>query len=572
MSTPAPLAGALAPHPRWLAARQALHRAFLADCAPPDASWLAWLGRPTESFDLDQVGAMWRQAARPPGTVRPINHLYVHVPFCKSICTFCNYERLRPRSPGLLAAWEARLVHAVETLSPSLAGVTFSTMYFGGGTPSVLPADQLRRVVRVLEANLDLRDARSRYFELDPAMMSEGRVQALVELGFLHLSFGVQTLDEAVNRAHDRGSQDRRVVGERFAQLRAAGIHDVSCDFLLGLAGTTVDQLLAELDETLSTWQPVWVDVFQLVPTRRYLDLHFGGDRAAFDAHMAPFLARGPQGVRDLAHKHGYRLNDGHGHAISLYKHQERPTVDPATGLMMPAGPTAYSQQSCEQDAPLHLLGLGTSARSQLFGRAWLQYRDPGEDIEAPGPARFEGSAVELRDEGLMWLAHDLRDRDNVDRAVFAGVFGQDVQELFPAAVAAWRALGLVAREDPAVLSLRPMERMERIEALCWLVPEERLEWELGKQQKLDLSPQALAERTGLSPGQAVAAGAAGEPLMVSHWSLGRLHLLHPAGPVTLRLRPVAGAPPAMVLESGPPGLDLRPLAARLRRALAPSR
>jgi coproporphyrinogen III oxidase-like Fe-S oxidoreductase len=558
-------AAAPAPHPRWLAARQALHRDFIAACQPPDASWLAWLGRPSEELDLAQVGALWRRSARPPGTVQPVNHLYVHVPFCKSICTFCNYERLRPTSPGLLAAWEARLVHAVETLAPSLAEVTFSTMYFGGGTPSVLPADQLRRVVRVLEAHLDLRDARSRYFELDPAMMSEGRVQALVELGFLHLSFGVQTLDEAVNRAHDRGPQDRRVVGERFAQLRAAGIHDVSCDFLFGLAGTTVDQLLAELDEALTTWQPVWVDVFQLVPTRRYLDLHFGGDRAAFDAHMAPFLERGPPGVRALARRHGYRLNDGHGHAISLYKHQERPTTDPSTGWMLPEGPTAYSQQACEQRAPLHLLGLGTSARSQLFGGAWLQYRDPEGGIEAPGPARFQGHTVDLVDEGRMWLAHDLRDRHVVDRATFAGVFGRDVEAMFPAAVAAWRALGLLDHEDAASLALRPMERMARIEALCWLIPEERLEWELGKRQGLDLSAPALAGRVGLHPGQQVLG------CTVSAWSAGRLHLEHPAGPVTLRLRPVPGGPPAVLLERAPAGLDLRPLAARLRRALAPA-
>ncbi|MCK6503877.1 radical SAM protein [Myxococcota bacterium] len=559
-------AASTAPHPRWLASRQALHRDFLAACQPPDASWLAWLGRSTEELDLDQVGALWRRAARPPGSVRPVNHLYVHVPFCKSICTFCNYERLRPNSPGLLAAWEARLVHAVETLAPSLAEVTFSTLYFGGGTPSVLPADQLRRVVRVLEDNLHLQDARSRYFELDPAMMSEGRVQALVELGFLHLSFGVQTLDEEVNRAHDRGPQDRRVVGERFAQLRAAGIHDVSCDFLLGLAGTTVDQLLAELDEALATWQPVWVDVFQLVPTHRYVDLHFGGDRAAFDAHLAPFLERGPPGVRALAHKHGYRLNDGHGHAISLYKHQERPTVDPATGWMLPQGPTAYSQQACEQRAPLHLLGLGTSARSQIFGAAWLQYRDPEPGIEAPGPARFQGHTVDRVDEGRMWLTHDLRDRHGVDRATFAGVFGQDVAVMFPAAVAAWRTLGLLAHEDAATLALRPMERMERIEALCWLIPEERLEWELGRRLGLDLSAEALAARVGLQPGPELLG------CTIVGWSAGRLHLQHPTGPVTLRLRPVPGAPPAVVLERAPAGLDLRPLAARLRRALAPPR
>lgn len=552
------------PNPRWLASRQALHEAFVRVCKPPDASWLAYLGRHRDDLSLDEARQLWSRAASPPGTAAAVNHVYVHVPFCKSICTFCNYERLQPRSPKLLRAWEARLIDAVETLSPGLREVTFSTLYFGGGTPSVLPADQLRRVVAALEANLDLQDAASRYFELDPAMMSDARVAALVDLGFAHLSFGVQTLDAQVNAAHNRGAQGREIVDQRFTQLRAAGIHDVSCDFLLGLAGTTVDQLLAEIDETLRTWQPVWVDVFQLVPTRAYLDSHFDGSRAAFDHHLAPFLARGPAGVRALAGQHGYRLNDGVGHAISMYKHNDQRTLDPRTGEHLPAGPTAYSQQACEQDAPLNLLGLGTSARSQVFGGAWLQYRDPDDDIAAPGPARFSGARVSLRDEALMWLVHDLRDRDQTDRGRFRSVFGQDVEALMPQAVATWRAQGLLARDDQEVLGLAPQERMDRIRALLWLLPEERLEWELAKRQGLDLSPQSLEAAVELP-----------EEIggwRVRCWSPARVQLERVGCALSLRVRPgLDGGSPTVVVEGSPPAdgtAGLRQIAARIRRAL----
>ncbi|MCB9781235.1 MAG: radical SAM protein [Alphaproteobacteria bacterium] len=561
------------PDPRWLQRRQALHDDFDRVCTPPDASWLAYLGRHREILSLDDLAGLWRTAAAPPGDRAAINHVYVHVPFCKSICSFCNYERLRPRSPDLLRAWEARLVHTVETLAPALRDVTFSTLYFGGGTPSVLPADQLRRVVAVLEQHLRLDDAMSRYLELDPAMMSDSRVAALRDLGFSHLSFGIQTLDAAVNAAHDRGAQGRELVGKRFDDLRAAGIHDVSCDFLLGLAGTTVDQILAELDETLSRWAPVWVDVFQLVPTQGYLDRHFGGSRAAFDAHMQPFLDRGPDGVRRIAATHGYRLNDGQGHAISLYKHNEQPTVDPRTGRHLPEGPTAYSQQACEQDAPLNLLGLGTSARTQIFGGAWAEYRDPGDDIAADGPTRFLGSRISLVDEALMWLVHDLRDRDHTDRARFHSVFGRDVEALFPGAVAAWRAQGLLARDDAGGLSLVPQDRAARIRALLWLVPEERLEWELARRVGLDLSPDGLAER--LSP---LGPGAEVEGWTLTGTSASHLHLSRDGLALRLRVRPDAdGGPPRLVVADPVPQdahavATLRAAARLLRRALGPSR
>lgn len=554
---------------RWLDSRLELHRAFDRICEPPDASWLAYLGRYVQDYTTQQVAERWAAADRDPGLVPAVNHVYLHVPFCKSICSFCNYERLQPRRPELLRIYEARVIEALEALAPSLRGIPWHTLYLGGGTPSVLPADQLRRIVNAFDANLDFTAQSTRYFEMDPAVMSAARLDTLLDLGFHHFSFGIQSLDPLINDAHNRGSQGREVISQRFAEFRERGVHDVSCDFLLGLAGTTVDGIIAEVREVLANWRPTWIDTYQVTPTRAYLDSHFGGSRAAFDAHMRPFLDRGPEELRKLAEEFEYVFVGGDGHHISMYDHREPPLQADGSRPNIFGEYTAYSQLASEQDAPLHLLGLGTSARSRIFGGGFYEYRDPGDDVGNPGPAHWEGHDIDIRDDALCYLVHDLRDTDIVDRQRFSAVFGRHLVEIFPDAVAAWRALGILVEATEDRLVLKSQTRRERVRTLLWLIPEDRMEWEIARRVGLSLAPDDLAAR--LAP---IGPGTVFGGWRVDGWGPARIRLRHRHGLVDLRVRPdlAGGDVPGMVVEGRPPpgSVDeLRSVVRIIRRAFA---
>ena len=93
--------------PRWLQRRQQLNDRFAELQRIRDASQLAYMRGPTARFTEDEVVDLWAQAAvaSMPGTLAPRNHVYIHVPFCKSICSFCNYERLKPSHPKLMQGW-----------------------------------------------------------------------------------------------------------------------------------------------------------------------------------------------------------------------------------------------------------------------------------------------------------------------------------------------------------------------------------------------------------------------------------------------------------------------------------
>ena len=558
----------------WIQRRERLQKSFMETCRPVDASQLTFEGASRAVMTEEEVRDLWREAPskRQLSSRSPLNHVYVHVPFCKSICSFCNYERLRPSSPSVLRSWLARVKGSLDTIAPAVRHLRFHTLYFGGGTPSVLTAAMIREVVEAIHGALNFHPLARRTFELDPAVMNRDKLSALRQLGFSHFSFGVQTLDADVNAAHNRGRQGRDIVARRFDEFAAEGVHRVSCDFLLGMAGTTPAQVFAEIQEALQRWRPQWVDIYQLTPTDEYLQSHFDGDADAFWAHLKPFQEQAPAALARVARACGYRFRDGGGHRYALLL---RPSPRDLLrigrkgfGELLSVSPYGYTQTISDQRRPMNLLGLGPSARSRIYGVARFEARDPGDDPSAPGPAHYHGRAVDLKSESLSYLVFTLRDGDRLDRKEFKAIFGADVLDLHGEAIAAWSRQGYVAELGRRHLTLVAQGRQERLATLLWLVASEDLESDIARHRGLDLSPSGLAHHLrALSEGDAVGA------YTLAGFSTGRLRLSGDSGPVQLRVIPPLddGGRMSLVVESGLPTTpegqrDLRKTVTALKR------
>ena len=545
--------------PRHAAARRRLQDRYAELSGLPDASRLAYLRGPLVSWTEEEVAGLWATATLPVGT-RPLqNNVYVHVPFCKSICRFCNYERLRPSSPAWLRAWLERLKGSLDTLAPAVGHLEFHTLYLGGGTPSTLPATLLEELLTALDERLRWHPRSSREFEFDPAVMSGARLDVLQAHGFQRFSFGIQTLDAGVNQAHDRGPQGVEVVARRFAELEERGLDAVSCDFLFGLAGTTPERVFEEMDTVLRRFRPLWIDAYLVTPTLSYVEGHFGGSYEAFWAHLKPFQEQAEPAIARLAKAHGYRVTEGHGHRMSLAR-PDRTRRRSTFG---------YSQLVNEQRRPMNLLGLGPSARSQIFGVAALQTRDPGDRPDAAGPARYEGHPVSLEDEARTFLVHHLRDADEVPSELFEGCFGRPVAELAGRAMAAWEAEGLLSSTARG-FGLTPQDRLDRARSLLWLVPDQALEHELARRMALDLTDDGVARLVHPLPVGAALAGGA----RLSRVSARRIHLRVQGREVSVRVAPPLddAAPLRLVVDRVPPALiesaspAVRQLTALVRR------
>jgi hypothetical protein len=381
--------------------------------------------------------------------------------------------------------------------------------------------------------------------------MNRERLEVLAAHGFRQLSFGVETLDPEINAQHNRGRQGIEMIERCFDDLRAVGIPDVACDVLLGLAGTTPEGMLVEMETLLRRFRPEWIDIFMLTPTHSYIERHFGGSWDDFWTHIARFQAIVPPALSGLAARTGYEVRMGQGHHMLLHRPLRtgwgwkllRAMPQSLWLLALPLArrlgvrvehpPTTcfYTPLTTEARRPVNVLGLGRSARSVIFGTAAFAVHDPQDNPALEGPAGYVGSKLDVTDEARTFLAHLLRDNDTVDRDEFRQIFGGDMPDVIPAALAGWEKEG-TARLEGDVLRFVSQDRRARIRSLLWLVPEEAIEFDLAHFKQLELSSSGIARLVApIKPGTTLAGGLTFEGVEGT-----RLLLRTPQGE-TLRLR-----------------------------------
>ena len=164
--------------------------------------------------------------------------LYVHIPFCSSRCSYCDF------ATGLYQSEMAeRYVSALvsEIRSSTNVGESVDTIYFGGGTPSLLSPAQLERILSALHTSFSVEPDSEITLEINPGSATPERLRAFKELGVNRASFGAQTFDDAELAKLGRSHTAAQTL-ETFAELRRAGFTNVSFDLIAGLPGQTLDR------------------------------------------------------------------------------------------------------------------------------------------------------------------------------------------------------------------------------------------------------------------------------------------------------------------------------------------
>lgn len=176
--------------------------------------------------------------------------LYVHVPFCSSICNYCNFNR------GLFdAALKERYVEALITEVSGTGGAGGAggadTIYFGGGTPSLLEPAEIARIIGACRDSFDLARDAEITLEANPETVTEARLGGWGQAGVNRVSFGVQSFREDELRRLSR-RHDARRAREAVAFARAAGLDNISLDLMMWLPGQRVSDWLESVDEAIA--------------------------------------------------------------------------------------------------------------------------------------------------------------------------------------------------------------------------------------------------------------------------------------------------------------------------------
>jgi len=177
--------------------------------------------------------------------------LYVHIPFCENICYYCGCNKIITKDHSRSARYVDYLAREMAMVADRL-GERRAVMqsHWGGGTPTFLDPDEMRRVMAALNRHFDLLPDGEHAIEIDPRRVGDDRMELLAELGFNRISLGVQDFDAEVQQAIHRVQSFEETNGVVRA-ARRLGFQSVSMDLIYGLPHQTTQRFATTIDRVL---------------------------------------------------------------------------------------------------------------------------------------------------------------------------------------------------------------------------------------------------------------------------------------------------------------------------------
>lgn len=285
--------------------RTALLERLSAKSAAPHGDMSAMLAEPAKAEALQRI---WGEAVPTEG--QPLI-VYVHVPFCVSRCAFCGFYAHRT-DEAALEAYTGRLLKEIarEAERGVFTKKPVDVVYFGGGTPTALSADQLRRVIGAIYERFTVAPdveftVEGRIFAFD-----DGRVRACLESGATRFSFGIQSFQTELRRSLGRRNSREELLA-RLGEIKGLCGDKVAlvADLIYGLPGQTQEQWMEENVKTVHASALDGVDLYSLkvfpgLPLAKRMEKEGWGEaeRAARHAAACDWLAA--QGWRQLSCTH----------------------------------------------------------------------------------------------------------------------------------------------------------------------------------------------------------------------------------------------------------------------------
>jgi len=351
--------------------------------------------------------------------VQKVAGIYIHIPFCERKCTYCNFNTtdfFKPLAARYIDAvareitfWGHHLAH------PSGNRFPVDTIYIGGGTPSIVDAEQLALVIETCREAFDVAPDSEVTIEINPATLSREKADRWLSAGINRASVGVQSFidDELVALSRTHTSDDAR---RTIDLLRETGFQNISLDLIAGLPGQDLASWEFNLGEALA------INTEHL--SLYMLDLKEG-------TQLYAQLKRGhrPQPDDDLAAEM-YRLISGATQDAG-YEHYEISNFARVDSRQSATGISPFrSRHNSKYWTGAAYYGIGCGAHSYDLSARWVNVAKTEtyiERIDAQGNAISERNELSEEDRAAEALFMGLRLSEGIDLTAFRSEYGVDV-------------------------------------------------------------------------------------------------------------------------------------------------
>ncbi|GDY27360.1 coproporphyrinogen-III oxidase [Agarivorans sp. Toyoura001] len=313
--------------------------------------------------------------------------LYVHIPFCHKLCYYCGCNKVITRHQHKADIYLDYLEQEIALQAPRFKQRKVSQMHWGGGTPTYLEPEQLKRLTSQLFSQFSFAEGAEISIEVDPREIELSTIDLLAELGFNRLSLGVQDFNKQVQQAVNR-DQDEDFIFALVERAKAVGFNSVNIDLIYGLPHQTRDSFKQTLARVIDL-DPDRLSVFNYA----HLPSRFAAQRKIDEAAMPSSDER--LGIlRD-----SIEFLTTHGYQFIGMDHFAKP--DDELAIAQNKGELHRNFQGYTTQGEADLLGLGVSSISML-GDAYSQNQKDLKtyyaQIDQQGHAQWKGIALNQDD------------------------------------------------------------------------------------------------------------------------------------------------------------------------------
>lgn len=371
--------------------------------------------------------------------------LYLHVPFCLRRCAYCDFVTYADRGhlqPGYAAALQQDLRQQAERLRAEVPEARAATLYFGGGTPALLPAEAIAALIEEARRSLSLPAEAEITLEANPGAVDAARLAALRRAGVNRLSLGVQSADagelELLGRIHTWEDAVRTV-----GAARQAGFDNLSLDLIFGLPG-----------QSLSRWQASLAAALELLP--EHISLYALTLEPGTPLAEAVACGQLPEPDADLA-ADCYEWTSEALRGAGFWQYEisnwaRGLATAPEVWSLPPAGRSEgispwISHHNLHYWRNTAWLGVGVAAHSYLGRRRWSNLTDPEAYIaavEAGVPTVAETEEMTRAQELGETMMLGLRLAEGVSEDDFRARFSVGLAETFGETIEAYTQHGLI--------------------------------------------------------------------------------------------------------------------------------
>lgn len=350
--------------------------------------------------------------------------VYVHLPFCKQKCKYCDFNSYAGLS-SLYGAYVDALISEISARASGLSKKNVGSVYIGGGTPTLLDPSYIDRILSAVEKHFVLADGAEISIEANPETISASKLASIKNTGVNRISIGFQSLDEGLLGLLGRKHSAEQAV-DAFKVARSAGFENISVDLIFGIPGQSLAGWAMTLEQAVAL-DPEHISCYGLAVepnTALEREIALGKLQALDEDLQADMFAYTMESLEESGYEH---------YEISNYA---RPGRQCRHNLV-------YWDNS-------DYIGFGAGAHSKIGNKRFYNVLKPGNYIKAAATGTPVYETTELSEDDMIseTLFLGLRKMKGVSLGEFNIRFGRRLQDIYSAQVKELTDNGLIKQKN----------------------------------------------------------------------------------------------------------------------------